>query len=60
MFAVDHPGGKLLVTRLTHEQIGAMTSTSRVTVTRAMRTLRESNKIDVLGGYILLRTRRNE
>ena len=60
MFAIDHPGGKLLVTRLTHEQIGAMTSTSRVTVTRALRALREANKIDILGGYILLRTPRNE
>jgi len=60
MFAVDHPGGKLLVTRLTHEKIGAMTSTSRVTVTRALRALREANKIDILGGYILLRTPSNE
>jgi len=60
MFAVDHPGGKLLVTRLTHEKIGAMTSTSRVTVTRALRALREANKIDILGGYILMRTPRNE
>ncbi len=57
MFAVDHPGGKLLVTRLTHEQIAALTSTSRVTVTRAMRALREANKIDILGGYILVRSR---
>jgi CRP-like cAMP-binding protein len=60
MFAIDHPGGKLLVTRLTHEQIGAMTSTSRVTVTRALRALREANKIDILDGHILLRTPRNE
>jgi len=60
MFAVDHPGGKLLVTRLTHEKIGAMTSTSRGTVTRALRALREANKIDILGGYILMRTPRNE
>lgn len=60
MFSINHPGGKLLVTRLTHEQMGSMTGTSRVTVTRAMRALREANKIDILDGYILLRTPRNE
>jgi CRP/FNR family cyclic AMP-dependent transcriptional regulator len=60
MFAISHPGGRLLVTRLTHEQIAAMTSTSRVTVTRAMRHLREANKIDVLDGHILLKARRDE
>ena len=56
MFAVDRPGGKLLITRLTHEQIGAMTGTSRVTVTRAMRALREADKIDMVDGYVLLKT----
>ncbi len=55
MFAVNHPGGKLLVTRLTHEQISAMTGTSRVTVTRAMKALREQQKIDILDGHILVR-----
>lgn len=58
MFAVDHPGGRLLVTRLTHEQIAAMTGTSRVTVTRAMRTLREAGKIDIVDGHVLVRTAR--
>jgi CRP-like cAMP-binding protein len=60
MFAINHLGGKLLVTRLTHEQIGAMTGTSRVTVTRAMRTLRDGNKIDIVDGHILVKTSRNE
>ena len=60
MFAIDHPGGKLLITRLTHEQIGAMTGTSRVTVTRAMRTLREANQIDIVEGHILVKTVRAE
>lgn len=58
MFAVDHPGGKLLVTYLTHEQIGAMTGTSRVTVTRAMRLLREQGHIDIIDGHILVKTSR--
>jgi CRP-like cAMP-binding protein len=60
MFAVDHPDGKLLVTRLTHEQIGAMTGTSRVTVTRAMRALREADKIDIVDGHVLVKAARTE
>jgi CRP-like cAMP-binding protein len=56
MFAVDHPAGKLLVTRLTHEQIGAMTGTSRVTVTRAMRALREADKIAIVDGHVLVKS----
>ena len=60
MFAVDHPAGKLLVTRLTHEQIGAMTGNSRVTVTRAMRALREADKIDIVDGHVLVKAARTE
>jgi CRP/FNR family transcriptional regulator, cyclic AMP receptor protein len=56
MFAIDYPGGKLLVTHLTHEQIGAMTGTSRVTVTRSLRLLREQRTIDIIDGHILVRT----
>lgn len=39
MPAVDHPKLCLPLTHLTHEQIAAMTGTSRVTVTRAHRRL---------------------
>ena len=45
-------GGRLIVTHLTHEQISAMTGTSRVTVTRAMRSLRDQNEIDIIDGHI--------
>lgn len=55
MFGSDHPQGKLLTTRMTHEQIGAMTGTSRVTVTRAVRSLREEGKIDIVNGRVLVR-----
>lgn len=55
MFAIDYAGGRLLVTHLTHEQIGAMTGTSRVTVTRAIRFLRNQNLIDVIDGHILVK-----
>jgi len=60
MFAVDHPEGRLLVTHLTHEQIGAMTGTSRVTVTRAIRFLREQRQIDIIDGNILVKTSRDD
>lgn len=58
MFGSDHPGGKLLTTYLTHEQIGAMTGTSRVTVTRAMRQLKENGSLDIINGHILVKTTR--
>lgn len=58
MFGADHPGGKLLTTYLTHEQIGTMTGTSRVTVTRAMRQLKENGSIDIINGHILVKTLR--
>ena len=56
MFAVNYAGGRLLVTHLTHEQISAMTGTSRVTVTRAMRSLREQKQIEIIDGHILVRS----
>jgi CRP/FNR family transcriptional regulator, cyclic AMP receptor protein len=58
MFAIDHPRGRLLVTHVTHEQIGAMTGTSRVTVTRTLQRLREQGTIDILDGHILVRSKR--
>ncbi|MGH7743640.1 MAG: Crp/Fnr family transcriptional regulator [Candidatus Dormibacteria bacterium] len=56
MFAIDYPGGRLLVTHLTHEQIAAMTGTSRVTVTRSIRLLRDQKDIDIVDGHILVRS----
>ena len=58
MFAIDYAGGRLIVTHLTHEQISAMTGTSRVTVTRAMRSLRDQNQIDIIDGHILVKASR--
>lgn len=60
MFGKDHPRGKLLTTRLTHEQIGAMTGTSRVTVTRVMRALREADKIEIVNGHVLVKSSSDE
>ena len=56
MFAIDYNGGRLIVNHLTHEQIAAMTGTSRVTVTRAMRSLREQDQIDIIDGHILVKS----
>lgn len=56
MFSVPHAEGHLLVTYLTHEQIAAMTGTSRVTVTRALSRMREQRMIDVIDRHILIRT----
>ena len=58
MFAIEHPKGRLLVTQLTHEQIAAMTGTSRVTVTRTLQRLREQGRISILEGHILLMGKR--
>jgi CRP-like cAMP-binding protein len=55
MFATDHPRGRLLATHITHEQIGAMTGLSRVTVTRTLQRLRNQRTIDVINGHILIR-----
>jgi len=60
MFGREHPRGKLLTTRLTHEQIGAMTGTSRVTVTRVMRALREADRIDIVNGHVLVKSSSDE
>ena len=54
MFAIDHPKGRLLVTHVTHEQIAAMTGTSRVTVTRTLQRLRAQGRIGILDGHIVL------
>ena len=54
MFAVEHPGGRMLLTQLTHEQIAAMTGTSRVTVTRTLGRLRERGIIQNDKGHLIL------
>jgi CRP-like cAMP-binding protein len=46
--------GVLLSVSLTHEQIAGMTGTSRVTVTRSLKRLRESGAIAIAGGLITI------
>lgn len=58
MFATDHKDGRLLATQLTHEQIAAMTGTSRVTITRVLRRLREQGVLDIIDGHVLVKTKR--
>lgn len=60
MFAIEHPRGRLLVTQLTHEQIAAMTGTSRVTVTRTLQRFRKQGRIATVEGHILLIGKRPE
>ena len=54
MFAVDHERGRKILTYLTHEQIAAMTGTSRVTVTRTLGRLRDKGTLSVEDGYTIL------
>ncbi|WP_181168710.1 Crp/Fnr family transcriptional regulator [Mesorhizobium sp. B2-4-17] len=56
MFGTEHPNGRILVTKLTHEEIAAMTGTSRVTVTRTFQRMREQNIIDMVDGHILIKS----
>jgi CRP-like cAMP-binding protein len=46
--------GVLIPVSLTHEQIAGMTGTSRVTVTRSLKRLRESGAIGIAGGLITI------
>lgn len=55
MFGTDHPQGRILVTKLTHEEIAAMTGTSRVTVTRTIKRLREQAALDIVDGHFIIR-----
>lgn len=55
MFSVDEPAGRTLVTKLTHEEIAAMTGTSRVTVTRTIQRLRDQGQIDIVDGHFVIR-----
>jgi CRP/FNR family cyclic AMP-dependent transcriptional regulator len=54
MFTREHPEGRLLGTHLTHEQIAAMTGTSRVTVTRTLLRFREQGRITIHDGHIVM------
>jgi CRP-like cAMP-binding protein len=54
MFAVDHAKGRKILTYVTHEQIASMTGTSRVTVTRTLRRLRDKGNLLVEDGYTIL------
>lgn len=54
MFAVKHPNGKMLLTKLTHEQIATMTGTTRVTVTRSLGRLRKHGMLRIEKGYFVL------
>ena len=56
MFGIVHPKGRLLLTHVTHEQIATMTGTSRVTVTRTLHRMRKEGRVEVVDGYILLKS----
>lgn len=53
-FGTPHPAGLLLDLSLTHEQIAAMTATTRVTVTRTLQRLRRDGQITEQNGGIVL------
>lgn len=53
-FGSPHPDGLLINFQLTHEQIAAMTATTRVTVTRTLQRLRRSGDIKEDSGKIVL------
>jgi CRP/FNR family transcriptional regulator, cyclic AMP receptor protein len=56
MFGTDDPIGRILVTKLTHEEIAAMTGTSRVTVTRSIQRLRDQGVLDVIDGHFVIKS----
>ncbi|MCK7615956.1 Crp/Fnr family transcriptional regulator [Roseibium sediminicola] len=58
IFAETRCDGKLIVPKLTHEQIAAMTGNTRVTVTRALGRLKERGEIAIVNGRILLMSER--
>ncbi len=50
-----HPRGRVVRTRLTHQDIAAMTGLSRVTITRTLAGLRQLGALEpVTGGYLLV------
>lgn len=54
VFAETRDDGKLIVPKLTHEQIAAITGNTRVTVTRTLGRLKERGEIAIVEGRILL------
>jgi CRP-like cAMP-binding protein len=52
LYAVPSPQGNLIQVQLTHEQIAAITGTSRVTVTRTLTRLRKAGTIAIEDGRI--------
>ena len=52
LYAVPTPHGNVIQVYLTHEQIAAITGTSRVTVTRTLTRLRKAGAIAVEDGRI--------
>lgn len=55
MFGTEHANGRILATKLTHEEIAAMTGTSRVTVTRTIQRLRDQKIIEVVDGHFVIK-----
>lgn len=55
MFGTEHEDGRVLVTKLTHEEIAAMTGTSRVTVTRTIQRLKDQRIIDTVDGHFIVK-----
>ncbi len=51
---VPHPDGRLVDIYLTHDQIAAMTATTRVTVTRALQRLRHEGQVVEAGRKLVL------
>jgi CRP-like cAMP-binding protein len=58
LYGSDDGASTLIGISLTHEQIAAMTGTTRVTVTRALKRLREDGAIDVSGKQLRILDRR--
>ena len=58
IFAETRDDGKLIVPKLTHEQIAAMTGNTRVTVTRTLGRLKERGEIAIVNGRFLLMSER--
>ena len=52
LYGRSHDGGLLIDIALTHDQIAAMTGTSRVTITRVLKKLREEKAIKTYGKQI--------
>ncbi|HEX2113154.1 MAG TPA: Crp/Fnr family transcriptional regulator, partial [Alphaproteobacteria bacterium] len=57
IYAQPTPRGQQIQVYLTHDQIAAMTGTSRVTVTRTLTRLRKAGAIEVNDGRVCVRDR---